>query len=148
MFNIRSSSQRVLTYSASVLGLYRYINKNTSSSISASRTIILPLLSVLVLLYLIFLFPRKPIITPQEFVVPFSLSCFYRSYMPALTYSNFKNYDVKTWWQKNAIYKLPNNWRSKDNQTMKFGQLIKYNTRNIFLEKSQDVVETTYFYLV
>ena len=91
---------------------------------------------------------RKPIITPQEFVVPFSLSCFYRSYMPALTYSNFKNYDVKTWWQKIAIYKLPNNSRSKDNQTMKFGQLIKYNTRNIFLEKSQNVVETTYFYLV
>ena len=25
---------------------------------------------------------------------------------------------------------------SKDNQTMKFGQLIEYNMRNIFLEKS------------
>ena len=26
--------------------------------------------------------------------------------------------------------------REKDNQTMKFGQLIDYNVRNIFLEKS------------
>ena len=35
-----------------------------------------------------------------------------------------------------AIHILPNISRSKDNQTMKFGQLIKYNMRNIFLEKS------------
>ena len=35
-----------------------------------------------------------------------------------------KIYDVTTWETK-----------SKGNQTMKFGQLIKYNTRNIFLEK-------------
>ena len=26
--------------------------------------------------------------------------------------------------------------RNKDNQTMKFGQLIEYNMRNVFLEKS------------
>ena len=31
---------------------------------------------------------------------------------------------------------LPNIWRSKGNQTMKFGQLIECNMRNIFLEKS------------
>ena len=31
---------------------------------------------------------------------------------------------------------LPNNSRSKGNQTMKLGQLIEFNTRNIFLEKS------------
>ena len=31
---------------------------------------------------------------------------------------------------------LPNISRSKDNQTMKFGQLIEYNMRNNFLEKS------------
>ena len=30
---------------------------------------------------------------------------------------------------------LPYNSRSKGNQTMKFGQLIEYNKRNIFLEK-------------
>ena len=35
-----------------------------------------------------------------------------------------------------AIHILPNISRSKGNQTMKFGQLIKYNMRNIFLEKS------------
>ena len=34
-----------------------------------------------------------------------------------------------------AIHML-SNIRSKDNQTMKFGQLIEYNIRNIFLEKS------------
>ena len=31
---------------------------------------------------------------------------------------------------------LPNISRSKDNQAMKFGELIEYNMRNIFLEKS------------
>ena len=31
---------------------------------------------------------------------------------------------------------LPNISTSKDNQAMKFGQLIEYNMRNIFLEKS------------
>ena len=37
---------------------------------------------------------------------------------------------------------LPNISSSKGNQTMKFGQLIEYNMRNIFLEKSaQNVVE-------
>ena len=32
---------------------------------------------------------------------------------------------------------LPNISRSKDNETMKSGQLIEYNMRNIFLEKSR-----------
>ena len=31
---------------------------------------------------------------------------------------------------------MPNICRSKGNQTMKFGQLIGYNLRNIFLERS------------
>ena len=35
-----------------------------------------------------------------------------------------------------ATYILPNFSKSKGNQTMKFGQLIKYDTRNTFLEKS------------
>ena len=35
-----------------------------------------------------------------------------------------------------AIHILPNISRGKDNQAMDFGQLIVYNTRNIFLEKS------------
>ena len=34
------------------------------------------------------------------------------------------------------IHMLPNISRSKGNQSMKFGQLIEYNMRNIFLEKS------------
>ena len=35
-----------------------------------------------------------------------------------------------------AIRLLPNISRTKDNQAIKCGQLIEYNTRNIFLEKS------------
>ena len=35
-----------------------------------------------------------------------------------------------------AIHILPYVSRSKDNQTVKFGQLIKHNMRNIFLVKS------------
>ena len=35
-----------------------------------------------------------------------------------------------------AVHILSNISRSKGNQTMKFGQLIEYNMRNIFLEKS------------
>ena len=34
-----------------------------------------------------------------------------------------------------AIHILPNISQSKGNQTMKFGQLIEYNKRNIFLLK-------------
>ena len=48
---------------------------------------------------------------------------------------NFKIYDL-TDWKTNTIHILPNISRSKDNQTMKFGHLIEYNMRNIFLEKS------------
>ena len=39
-----------------------------------------------------------------------------------------------------AIHTLPNILKSKSNQTMKFGQLIEYNKRNIFLEKSCTIV--------
>ena len=35
-----------------------------------------------------------------------------------------------------SIHILPYISRSKDNQTVKFGQLIEYNMRKIFLEKS------------
>ena len=34
-----------------------------------------------------------------------------------------------------AIHILPNISQSKDNQTMKFGQLMEYNKRNIFFSK-------------
>ena len=37
---------------------------------------------------------------------------------------------------KQIIHILPNISKSKGNQTMKFGQLIECNMRNIFLEKS------------
>ena len=35
-----------------------------------------------------------------------------------------------------TIHILPDISRSKGNQAMKFGQLIEYNVRNIFLQKS------------
>ena len=35
-----------------------------------------------------------------------------------------------------TIYTLPNITRSKCNQTITFGQLMHYNMRNIFFEKS------------
>ena len=34
-----------------------------------------------------------------------------------------------------AMHRLPNISQRKGNQTRKFGQLIEYNKRNIFLEK-------------
>ena len=37
---------------------------------------------------------------------------------------------------KQTVPILPNISKSKGNQTMKFGQLMEYNMRNIFLEKS------------
>ena len=39
-------------------------------------------------------------------------------------------------YQTIAIHIFPNISRSKDNQTMKFGQFIEYNKINIFLQKS------------
>ena len=50
---------------------------------------------------------------------------------------DFKIYNVKIWKTNNYDkYILPNISRRKTNQTMKFGQLIEYNTRQTFLEKS------------
>ena len=48
---------------------------------------------------------------------------------------NFKIYDVTAWLTNNYSTHLPNISRSKDNQTMKPGQLIDYDMSNIFLEK-------------
>ena len=41
-----------------------------------------------------------------------------------------------------VIHILPNSLRGKRNQTMKFGQLIEYNIRNILLEKSFTICGT------
>ena len=41
----------------------------------------------------------------------------------------------KTGQQAITIHMLPNISRSKGNQAMEFGQLIKYSVRNIFLQK-------------
>ena len=49
---------------------------------------------------------------------------------------NFKFMTSQTRQQIITIHILPNISRSKDNQTMKFGQLIDYKMKMIFLEKS------------
>ena len=49
---------------------------------------------------------------------------------------NFKTYDVITGKQTITIHILPNISRSKGNHAKKFGQLVEYNVRNIFLQKS------------
>ena len=43
---------------------------------------------------------------------------------------------LQPWKQTITIHVFPNISRSKDNQTIKFGQLIECNMRNICLEKS------------
>ena len=53
-------------------------------------------------------------------------------------------YDVITWLNNLIhIFDIPNISKSKENQAMKFGQLIEYNMRNIFSLKNhaQNVVE-------
>ena len=49
---------------------------------------------------------------------------------------NFKIHDITNWETNNYIYILSNISTSKANQTMKFGQLVEYNMRNIFIERS------------
>ena len=48
----------------------------------------------------------------------------------------FKIYDVINWETNNCNRHIVNISLSECNQTKKFGQLIEYNMRNIFLEKS------------
>ena len=48
---------------------------------------------------------------------------------------NFKIHDVKTWLTNKCNTHIASISRSKGNQTIKFGQLIEYNMRNI-VEKS------------
>ena len=49
---------------------------------------------------------------------------------------NFKIYDVTTWLTNNYYIYIAHISQSKDNQAMKFGQLIKCNMGIIFLQKS------------
>ena len=49
---------------------------------------------------------------------------------------NFKIHDATTWFRNKCNTHIVNISRSKDNPTVKFGQLIGHNMRNIFLEKS------------
>ena len=50
--------------------------------------------------------------------------------------ANFKNMTLPTGQQIITLHILSNIWRSKGNKTIKFGQSIEINMRNIFHEKS------------
>ena len=45
-----------------------------------------------------------------------------------------------------TIYILPNIIRSKDNETMKFVQLIEYNKRNIFFKNHTEIEVGRFFF--
>ena len=47
-----------------------------------------------------------------------------------------KFYDITAWLTNNCDTHIALISRSKGNQTMKVGQLIEYNMKNVFLEKS------------
>ena len=49
--------------------------------------------------------------------------------------ANFKILTPQSGQQTITVHILPNMSRNKGNQTINFGQLIKHNIRNIFLEK-------------
>ena len=49
---------------------------------------------------------------------------------------NFEFYDVPTWLASTCNTYISQYSTCKGNQTMKYSQLIEYNTRNIFVEKS------------
>lgn len=74
MSNIYWRSESVLICSASVFRLYRLINKNISSSISTSKTVILPLLTVLILLHLFFLLPQELEVPCEKNICPWKSS--------------------------------------------------------------------------
>ena len=57
------------------------------------------------------------------------------TFWPCRKKVNFNIHDVTTWITNNCNTQLPNISRSKGKQAMKFGKLIKYNMKNIFLEK-------------
>ena len=48
--------------------------------------------------------------------------------------------------ETNTIHMLPNIPRSKGNQTMKFSQLLEYNKRNIFIQKSWRLVPDLFLF--
>ena len=49
---------------------------------------------------------------------------------------NLEFYDVTAWLTNNCNTHIGQYLKKKDNQTVKFGQLIDYKTKNIFLGKS------------
>ena len=54
---------------------------------------------------------------------------------------NFKTLGDTTWLLNNILNTLPNISRSKGNQTMKIGQLIQYNRKNVVENHTQNVPE-------
>ena len=66
----------------------------------------------------------------------FEFLAIYKKRLDSKDQVNFRIYGVTTWLTKTTIHILPNISRSKDNHIMKFGQLIEFNMKNVFLQKS------------
>ena len=88
-----------------------------------------------------FYFTLKAFFVPKIFKF---LSWFFGHVVKLLDYkdkANFKIHDVTTWLTNNCKAHIAeeeyqkNISGSKDNQAMEYGQLIKYNMKNIFIEK-------------
>ena len=82
---------------------------------------------------MLFISPRK--VFSFSRYLNFRLDSYYRNGL--IKKANFKFYDVTAWLTHILlIHILFNISRGRDNETMKFGQLIECNMRDIFLEKS------------
>ena len=63
-------------------------------------------------------------------------SCHVAKWLDKKDKINFKFYDATAWLKNCRDKHIAQYFEKKDNQTIKFGQLIECSMRNIFLEKS------------
>ena len=73
----------------------------------------------------VFHFMLNASFVPEKFIFCFELDMI-----------NFRIYDVPEWATKNYNTYISQYLNKLKNQAIKFGQLLEYNTKNIFLEKS------------
>ena len=83
-----------------------------------------------------FCFTIKALLVLKQFTFSFCLFGHAEKWFDKKAMVNIKIYDITTREQVITIHILPTISISEGNQTMKFGQLIEHNMRNIFLENS------------
>ena len=84
----------------------------------------------------LFLFQLKSSFCSQDFQIFVLTFCWCRKTAWLGRQGNFKIYDVTTWETNNCNTHIVIISRHKGHKTMKFGQLIEYSMRYIFLENS------------